>query len=213
MKKQMSTFATRDLALSTKLSFDRAREPDVRNIVQSKTGATNMQNTKSKTWGARRKGLTLLFLSLTLSFFPLSYSFISRTVGMHRNVLYDMMWQVPLLSTQQEMHKQAAIKSTTFCGLQNPRYKLDGVSSIKGYKAVRPPSWYTGYVSRGFVREHILLVCEKFGWTQLPKGYEVHHIDMNKLNNDINNLAVLTKSEHAKVHNQYKEWKDAQGKI
>ena len=172
-----------------------------------------MQNTKSKTWGARRKGLTLLFLSLALSFFPLSYSFISRTIGMHRNVLYDMMWQVPLLSTQQEMHKQAAIKSTTFCGLQNPRYKLDGVSSIRGYKAVRPPSWYTGYVSRGFVREHILLVCEKFGWTQLPKGYEVHHIDMNKLNNDINNLAVLTKSEHAKVHNQYKEWKDAQGKI
>ena len=56
-------------------------------------------------------------------------------------------------------------------------------------------------------------MCEKFGWTQLPKGYEVHHIDMNKLNNDINNLAVLTKSEHAEVHNQYKEWKDAQGKI
>lgn len=95
-----------------------------------------MQNTKSKTWGARRKGLTLLFLSLALSFFPLSYSFISRTVGMHRNVLYDMMWQVPLLST-------------------------------------------------------------------------VHHIDMNKLNNDINNLAVLTKSEHAKVHNQYNEVKMA----
>lgn len=104
-----------------------------------------MQNTKSKTWGARRKGLTLFFLSLALSFFPLSYSFISRTVGMHRNVLYDIMRQVPLLSTQQEMHKQAAIKSTTFCGLQNPRYKLDGVSSIRGYKAVRPPSWYTGY--------------------------------------------------------------------
>lgn len=111
------------------------------------------------------------------------------------------------------MHKQAAIKSTTFCGLQNPRYKLDGVSSIKGYKAVRPPSWYTGYVSRGFVREHILLVCEKFGWTQLPKGYEVHHIDMNKLNNDINNLAVLTKSEHAKVHSQHKENKDAHCKV
>lgn len=89
-----------------------------------------MQNTKSKTWGARRKGLTLLFLSLALIFFPLSYSFISRTVGMHRNVLYDIMRQVPLLSTQQDMHKQAAIKNTTFCGLQNPRYKLDGVSYV-----------------------------------------------------------------------------------
>lgn len=163
-----------------------------------------MQSTRKTNWGARYKGLVYIYLCLSLSFFPLSFSFISRTVGMHRNVLYDMMWQVPLLSTQQEMHKQAAIKSTTFCGLQNPRYKLDGVSSIKGYKAVRPPSWYTGYVSRGFVREHILLVCEKFGWTQLPEGYEVHHIDMNKLNNDINNLAVLTKSEHAKVHSQNK---------
>ena len=172
-----------------------------------------MQNTKNKRWGARRKGLTLLFLSLALSFFPMSYSSIARRVGMDRNVLYDIMHQVPLTSAQQEMHKQAAIKSTTRYGPQNPRYRLDGISFIRGYKAVRPPSWYTGYVSRGFVREHILLVCEKFGWTQLPKGYEVHHIDMNKLNNDINNLTVLTKSEHAKLHYQYKEWKDAQGKV
>lgn len=170
-----------------------------------------MQSTRKTNWGARYKGLVYIYLCLSLSFFPLSFSFISRTVGMHRKVLYDIINRVPLTHDQHEMHKRAAIESTARVGPANPRYRHDNVSSIRGYKAVRPPAWYTGYVSRGFVREYILLVCEKFGWTQLPKGYEVHHIDMNKLNNDINNLAVLTKSEHAKLHNQYKEWKDAQG--
>ena len=170
-----------------------------------------MQSTRKTNWGARYKGLVYIYLCLSLSFFPLSFSFISRTVGMQRKVLYDRLKRVPLTHDQHEMHKRAAIESTTRVGPANPRYRHDKVSSMRGYKAVRPPAWYTGYVSRGFVREHILLMCEKFGWTELPKGYEVHHIDMNKLNNDINNLAVLTKSEHAKVHNQYKEWKDAQG--
>ena len=32
------------------------------------------------------------------------------------------------------------------------------------------------------------------------KGMEVHHIDGNKDNNDINNLKLLSKEEHAKLH-------------
>ena len=172
-----------------------------------------MQSTRKTNWGARYKGLVYIYLCLSLSFFPLSFSFISRTVGMHRKVLYDIINRVPLTHDQHEMHKRAAIESTTRVGLANPRYRHDNVSSIRGYKAVRPPAWYTGYVSRGFVREHILLMCEKFGWTELPKGYEVHHKDGDKLNNSLDNLVVLTKSEHAKVHSQHKENKDAHCKV
>lgn len=34
----------------------------------------------------------------------------------------------------------------------------------------------------------------------IPEGYCLHHIDENKFNNDINNLALMTKSLHAKHH-------------
>jgi hypothetical protein len=35
----------------------------------------------------------------------------------------------------------------------------------------------------------------------IPKGYEIHHIDFNKENNDISNLACITSEEHHKIHN------------
>lgn len=34
----------------------------------------------------------------------------------------------------------------------------------------------------------------------IPKGYDIHHIDFNKLNNDISNLVCLTKAEHMRLH-------------
>ena len=32
------------------------------------------------------------------------------------------------------------------------------------------------------------------------KGFDIHHIDKNKLNNSLSNLVYLTKSEHTKIH-------------
>ena len=37
------------------------------------------------------------------------------------------------------------------------------------------------------------------------KGYEVHHIDGNKDNNKIDNLKLLSKEEHCKIHNNRNE--------
>jgi predicted Zn-ribbon and HTH transcriptional regulator len=34
----------------------------------------------------------------------------------------------------------------------------------------------------------------------IPKGYVVHHKDHNKLNDDISNLALITRAEHANHH-------------
>lgn len=46
---------------------------------------------------------------------------------------------------------------------------------------------------------------------KIPDGFDIHHIDNNKLNNDIKNLECLPKHEHTKKysphHNQYKNYK------
>lgn len=35
---------------------------------------------------------------------------------------------------------------------------------------------------------------------KIPKGFDVHHIDKNKENNDISNLALLSRSDHQSQH-------------
>lgn len=68
------------------------------------------------------------------------------------------------------------------------------------YKEVKKPDWYTGRHSNGSVFEHTLVMCQALGLTELPKGYVVHHIDRNKHNNDISNLALMSLSAHGKLH-------------
>lgn len=46
----------------------------------------------------------------------------------------------------------------------------------------------------------------------LPTGYEVHHIDFNRANNDISNLQAVSKGEHRKIHTEalsesQREWR------
>jgi len=44
--------------------------------------------------------------------------------------------------------------------------------------------------------------------SKIPKGWDVHHIDYDKANNEIENLECLSKAEHTRKysphHNQYK---------
>ena len=48
------------------------------------------------------------------------------------------------------------------------------------------------------------LVAENSIGRKLAKGEVVHHIDVDSQNNEPNNLAVVSKSEHTKIHNQLK---------
>lgn len=45
---------------------------------------------------------------------------------------------------------------------------------------------------------HRLIYEEVFG--PIPEGFHVHHLDMNKENLDPNNLVLLSKSNHHKLH-------------
>lgn len=56
------------------------------------------------------------------------------------------------------------------------------------------------------VREHHKVWFEKHGlWPDSSKGEQIHHIDGDKLNNDISNLVLCDVSEHTKIHKQYEE--------
>jgi len=53
----------------------------------------------------------------------------------------------------------------------------------------------TGYWSR---KAHV--VWEKYWREEVPEGYIIHHVDKNIANNEISNLALVTRSYHAKTH-------------
>lgn len=116
----------------------------------------------------------------------------------------------------------AEYKKINFCGENNHQYGLKGNknSSFKsderittqGYKRIRVLD-HPFRNKADFVFEH-RLIAEKYllneensveinGKKYLKPNYEVHHIDRNRLNNDVSNLQVLTKSEHMKLH-----WKE-----
>lgn len=46
-------------------------------------------------------------------------------------------------------------------------------------------------------------LMHRFVWEKhngpIPEGYEIHHIDHNRANNDISNLEIYTKSDHARL--------------
>lgn len=78
------------------------------------------------------------------------------------------------------------------------KYKWVGIQNHPTYKSKR-------------MREHRYL-AEKYLLTEdnsivingirvMKPGYVVHHIDGNKKNNSLDNLAVLSRSEHTRLHN------------
>jgi hypothetical protein len=47
---------------------------------------------------------------------------------------------------------------------------------------------------------HSLVVCENLGLTEIPKGWVVHHCDINPYNNSFDNLVMITMSDHTRLH-------------
>ena len=47
---------------------------------------------------------------------------------------------------------------------------------------------------------HHVVLAKHLGLDRIPEGFVVHHIDNNKSNNDVNNLCLMTRQSHSKLH-------------
>lgn len=62
----------------------------------------------------------------------------------------------------------------------------------------------TGYFLNAKTHKRLHVYVWEYHKGKIPPGYEVHHKDFDKNNNDISNLQLLTKSEHTRLHG--KSW-------
>ena len=53
---------------------------------------------------------------------------------------------------------------------------------------------------RPYFKGHGLHEWQVHTYLEYKKGFDIHHLDENKLNNSLSNLVYLTKSEHTKLH-------------
>ena len=83
-------------------------------------------------------------------------------------------------------------------GYKHPNWKGGRNTDIEGY--IRIKKWDHPYHdSRGYVREHRLVMEEKLG-RYLKPDEDIHHINGNKQDNRVENLQLLSHGEHNRRH-------------
>lgn len=88
-------------------------------------------------------------------------------------------------------------------GDKHPSWK-GGVIERDGYIMIHEPD-HPNSNKKGYVYEHIKIITELIG-RPLTEYEEIHHIDRNRKNNNLNNLLLLSNhSEHMKIHFKNKD--------
>lgn len=112
-------------------------------------------------------------------------------------------------SSEYQLERKRKTYRNSKLGNKNPQKGMTGekahqyigdVSDGKGYLMRLKPNWYTGRKGCKHVFVHHLVICEALGLTEIPKGWCVHHVDEDKTNNDLVNLAFMTTSAHMRLH-------------
>lgn len=98
-------------------------------------------------------------------------------------------------------HREKVVKTLSSqrdqTGSKNPVWK-GGRSMQNGYVIIHAPDYPSSY-SNGYVPEH-RLVMERHLDRLLLRKEHVHHLNGDKTDNRIENLILLSNSEHARTH-------------
>lgn len=81
---------------------------------------------------------------------------------------------------------------------------MESTSSFicNGYRMIFKPDYYLSAKSgahKGWIYEHIYVATVNLG-RKIRDDEVVHHLDLNRLNNAIQNLIVLSRADHARLH-------------
>jgi hypothetical protein len=108
----------------------------------------------------------------------------------------DVRQKMALAKKGTNLSENAKQKLRERTGPKNPNWNGGLTVLANGY------IYFTASPENG-VHANRALHCVIAEWAfggPIPKGFHVHHIDGNKLNNNPENLAVMSASEHAKLH-------------
>jgi hypothetical protein len=148
-----------------------------------------------------------------------------REIGILKSEIDELRY-----STSSKAYSRLENKKETFKGKNNHQFRLKGLKN-KSYKGLLtykknhssldiyiyvgedyPKSNKSGRVlfHRFLVQENHTLFDQSFfeeinGKFILKEGLDVHHIDDNHNNNKLDNLEILSRSNHTKLHNKNKK--------
>jgi hypothetical protein len=136
----------------------------------------------------------------------LSYAEIAKESGYSRSGIN--VWVGRHYSEEYRDKRTNEARSTIRRKENHPRYGKRGEDCLnfkhgltkEGYRQVYRPDWFTGNSNQTRVLEHHIVYCSHNNITEIPIGYLVHHKDFDKLNNDPDNLELMTISEHSILH-------------
>jgi transposase len=120
-----------------------------------------------------------------------------RLFNPSRDELYDLYITQGL--SQEKIGEIFGVHQMTVCNrLSEYGIERELIMMSRGYRLSKSPAHPRAHHD-GTVKEH-LLVAERAIGRYLNDSEEVHHIDLNKLNNQVDNLAVITEADHSKLH-------------
>lgn len=85
-------------------------------------------------------------------------------------------------------------------GTEHWNWKGGRIVNSQGYILIHQPL-HPNADARGYIREHIIVIEKSLGHF-LDRGLQVHHKNLKRDDNHLDNLQVVTPEEHREIHSE-----------